>query len=856
MSYTFDNLPNAALLRADSHSQKTSIDTSSGTQKNLVSENQFWGDEQKQGLYYSYQTPNNPGYTLAHEGWSYFCHSDSRTMDAEKTAEWIREHVLTHRSKNLCVFQGYAGCGKTTLVYDILRQAKEMGSYSDYHDLYIGYNKDIDESLYIISSLQNSIVNKIVAILKEDDGMLVYKKFIDFFSIDLSKLNPLLSTHFSSLFSSDSNASLLNYAKAIYENRNSPNEALDKEYRVQFNTAFETKIAKFLYYNKTFKRNTNPTNDCLNILVYFDLLWHCAVSVVKKTTNAANHLIIYDNLDIIDNHEIVANFIDTLVIALSNYCDFKQKLEDLSDEYHKHLPSFKAILTVRKITYSEISKFFEVRNNERKITPPDIDFLDVSCLYPPANVLKYKSGVFLNNLDEYVPNTAKSYNRIKDYLTEINQMSDELFSEIKVSELFNQNIRACANIFDQVISSSSYEKHIKVSKNLSVSAKSAIWIHIICKILKDNKVWDNLGYNSNSLDDTTHPTTLSRMILTLLSNYKQGFYEKIDNFDSCDVSFKDIVQTFENFPFCDIRNKSEWNESIQEAIVKKCSKNDTRERIIETIAKMLQRNELKDKNNNSVEDLELWRRPIFYTKNSFSIIDINTTKNYLRNQINNFNNPNYPITRFCITDEGSTFVEKIATHFEFASIRFNDNNAVPLCCINDEILLDSLISTVYNEVKNCVKKQVWLVGYFGGTTIKGKNVYLKKNFHPRTESNKPQLHIVRMIYDHINYLNSYREILDSEGKARSSLDICLTKWIGKYLQLYNYHLFDLLKDTVGKNNNNVWLDLKYLYWLVYEDKTNGKFVSINRFNEDYNRITTEKYVIRDEELINKAMIIK
>ena len=122
-----------------------------------------------------------------------------------------------------------------------------------------------------------------------------------------------------------------------------------------------------------------------------------------------------------------------------------------------------------------------------------------------------------------------------------------------------------------------------------------------------------------------------------------------------------------------------------------------------------------------------------------------------------------------------------------------------------------------------------------------KDDYLRQPFHPRTDEFLPQLHIIRTIYDHIDYLNDYRAYLcenyDHESETFKELNYCLIKWIGEYLQLYRVYWFDKLKQTLGEYNNNVWLDLKYLYALIVKDdkkigrnikSMNNKYITIGR----------------------------
>ncbi len=853
MSYTYENLPASSFLRADPHAQKTSIKTSDGI-RYLVNKDQFWGNDTNEGLYYDYNNDDNlTGYTYSQEGWNSYKNRPINQMKKEQTNSWIKKHIIQPHKKSLCVIQGYAGCGKTTFVYDLLNKALSTGSYSDYHDMYIGYNSNVNENNLIFTSILSNLIIKITNELKQKDGIRIYKTFINLFRIELSDLNPSLG-EIEGAFYSESNTSLYKCALDIYNNTDDKKtNELDVNFRVQFKTLFDTMVKRFhASQNNTIIDNSH-NQIYMDILICIDLLWHCAVSIVRNNNNT-NHIIVYDNLDIIDNHKIVADFIDTLREIMRNYCAFKENVYQLSEEEKNALPSFKIIITVRKITYGAISRFREVSNSERGQHAPDVDFLDVSNLYPPSNVLKHKSKMLLNNINDYIPDCLTVRPDIEYYLKEISEIPHDLFDEIKISELLNQNIRACSNLLEEVIGSSLYKEHLKLLNQYDLPAqkccRTAIWICIICTILKENNVWNNLGYNLSSSKALYHPTTLSRMLLTYLSNHRDGYNRGDDRFKSYDVSLKEIVKTFSKIPFCVLPENYNWKKEIIPYMMNDVHEEDTIKLIVDMLSKMLQRNE-------SVETLELWRRPIYYTRNTFPIVDISTTKEYLFNQIPDILNNKNNSTFFCITDEGSTLVEKIVTHFEFSSVRLNEEEAVPLCSVRDTKTIDLLVNRVFKHVNLCATKQIWLMDYYINNNSTNISVYLNELFHPRTEGFEAQLHIVRMIYDHIVYLNVCRENLREQGQLTANLDACFLKWIGRYLKLYKNKLYDTLENTCSSYNNKVWLELKYLYYINYNNLCGDCFISINRNAEESKKLIKEKPFNVDEwTLLHKSMLKK
>lgn len=370
-------------------------------------------------------------------------------------------------------------------------------------------------------------------------------------------------------------------------------------------------------------------------------------------------------------------------------------------------------------------------------------------------------------------------------------------------------------------------------------------------------------------------------------NQRRNYRRDAENYSTTEVSFKEIVQTFERFPFVE---GNQVTSSIVEKSANDYSVEKSREKIINALSNMLKRNTKLDRINPN-DEIELWRRPIYFTTNAFSLVDDmgnDNIYNELSHQISQFGTPNARITNFCLTDEGYTFIDKIATHFEFYSVRYNGNDAVPLCNLTEVDDVDKIVDRVFKKVERCVKNQKWLISFYirqyGNMTLdpnsqvldptsdcfgkdspdfkKCLNQYLGEKFHPRTESNRPQMHIVRTIYDHIRYLNDFRDSIIFENVPNlQELNICILRWIGEYLQLYRTNLYDLLDETIG-SFNNVYLDLKYLYWLIYSDTSSNHLplddsrkrnLSIFRTDNLYEGSTMK---ISKAELLNDPMLVR
>lgn len=864
MSYDYNTLSGAALLRADPYSQRIMIKNGE-IEKPLVSDKAFWGEKPSSSLYYSFRAPENKdGYAVACEGWNDYSEKTTDQMNPEQTQEWVQDNLYNTNNQNLCVIQGYAGCGKTTFVQSLLYDLKAFDSCFEYHNFYIGYIENAIENTFIPSSIRTKLEEKIINTLKNDRGLDIYNCFINIIKSDLEELSPDLHSTFAPVFYADDEGSLYKYAIQLYENRNTENlEECIKNFRVQFNQSLNSKAG--IYRLSSSNKNTTPYNELLGVLLFVDLLWCCALYISGEVSSNVNQFIIYDNLDIIENHYIVSDFIDILRSVHSNYNKFKRQSK-------QSLPCFKVVLTVRKITYAGISKFIEVGGDEENQITTDVDFIDISNLYVSSNVLKHKASTLLDSLDDYVPANAPCRAKITNYLMEIKDSSNKVFRDIEFSRFLNHNLRACANMMEQVIFSNSYQKNISSKEQRSISlpnkCKSAIWIHSICKVLNKNHVWENLGYNRSDSDKLLYPSTISRMILTYLRNCRLGYTQDKEGFLSSDVSFKDIVNVFEKIPFAKYPKNQSW-DSIKDDLNNTYNSKDVQTIIVNSIAKMLQRNAL-------FERTELWRRPLYYTYNAFPLNNYDEITKRLSHQIEDeFGKQKSIITSFCITDEGDTFVKQVATHFEFYSVRYNNNDSEePICCIYDEKKLNKLISRVYQQVEYCVEKQTWLMDYYINNYHLNKNDYLSELFHPRTSDFIPQLHIVRTIYSHIDYLNVCRNYfykLFRNDSRFDRLNECLLSWIGKYLKLYRNSFYDRLKDTLGEYNNKIWIDLRYLYWLITLDNRKIgnveigtkiiRYITLNRFSHiqkarDKNRIINSKYKISNDELLKNNYYIE
>jgi len=287
---------------------------------------------------------------------------------------------------------------------------------------------------------------------------------------------------------------------------------------------------------------------------------------------------------------------------------------------------------------------------------------------------------------------------------------------------------------------------------------SSVFLHLVCKILKKEHIWDSQCLDLTNHTDakgSKHDTSLSRLILTYLCNNETN-----------SVSICDIFEKFEKIFDYDY--------------------------ICKIVGQMLTR----------ITD-EIWRRPLYYSKNA--LVNESKILDKLMEQYNDYNNGKFTeLVEFCICESGCTFVEKIVPHFEFYSTRLASNSE-PLYCINDVEVLKNNLCTVYNQIKICCDKQESFKNNYISKYNIAKEKYLELPFHPKTHQGNSQLHIERVIFSHIAYLNEYRKYLFKNMVAvMESFNDVLLEYIGKYLELYflKIHPISKQRETIAQIMQN------------------------------------------------------
>ena len=337
------------------------------------------------------------------------------------------------------------------------------------------------------------------------------------------------------------------------------------------------------------------------------------------------------------------------------------------------------------------------------------------------------------------------------------------------------------------------------------------------------------------------------------------------------VSLNSIIELMGKVPFIKIKT-SDTNAQIENRYKEVVGK-DTSDRIISLLAEMCSTgSSVTEPTIRGYEDEdELWRRPIYFVggvKLAHTAASLDELKKYFKKCAQD--DIMSERLKFSITDEGCVIVSDIIASFEFYSARYNSSKyAKPLHQVNSTSELKVIIQSVFEAINLCCQRQILFMKEYiesydeNLSDNEKKDMYLKEFFHPRTnprfhdnygtknliaESFRPQLHIVRVIYNHIAYLNEVKNLF-----AKNNMDfMCkdITEYIGNYLNLYKETFFSVLENTVGEYNNSVYKDLEllYLHQIKMYDEGINENVDITRKNKELLK------KLREESLKNKKIL--
>lgn len=811
-------IPLKAYLRADSCSQKFEIVDESGEISSLVTEEMFWGTKSNKGLYLDYHFIDNRKIQVT-EGLSHT--QNSQTMYNDDCDIWIQNNLLQSKESKLYVIQGYAGCGKTTFVNKMITERK-----IDKENFYIDIGKDWsyqNEPYMFFSELLQTFEALMQNITKEKSSRrTAWEYFIELGSKQYLKELDIQVYDIIAEFAEIKKNS--NWNKLPYNLRR--------------------------HLNVTLKgKSNNPSNkkllhNCgqIETLTSIIILLCCAKSLtdMKMGVTQKDIKLVFDNLDVITDPAIPAENVVSLWGVIHRFNYFKNIYFIQEQEY---LPNIGFYITVRKVLFSHITSHLPDLEMQIDYNPYYINVCDISELYLSKDILKNRIAYWKKHINNDV--VLKKLERIDRVSlinlcqNEVNGDNDEqIANSINLDAFFNYNYRALSNVLSIFSENDKYASLFLYDFDNSSETKGwekvSTIVFLLTLLYRKERVWNRMGFGCIDFDKRDYPTTLNRLILNHLyvAKYGQTLYDySIDKNsipESSVVSLRKLIEEFQNIKFLSINSK--WNEKQINENYKLVSLN-TKEIVIERLADMCARNTRAAHSiayGYNSDDDELWRRPLYFIGGvtlNHTATSFKELKDYFLDLVNN--NKSDQIS-FSITDEGFVLIHDFVANFEFYSARYcREDLQKPLHHAYTVREVDALIWPVYNAVLLCCKRHGFFMNQYMKNYKKNTDSYLCLFFHPRTNphfdftgdikkisknSFRPQLHIVRVIYNHINHFNRVKKLFYfSDIYEKNQMCRSLSKWIGKYLALYKNFFFDLLEHSAFQYDNVVYNDLHKLY---------------------------------------------
>lgn len=509
---------------------------------------------------------------------------------------------------------------------------------------------------------------------------------------------------------------------------------------------------------------------------YLLILWSLALDY-HNSENANKKLMFFiDNLDCIDEyHELVefVSCIDSLTVDMSEVFD----RFILCDDGNKH------------DTFVSKIKIFIAMRETTKANLPSSHFSDAfRSIYTNKDLTEcYNKGEIIKNRIEKVfsydsSNLLKEEQKEQLYL--MRNIIDDIYTENVIYSLFNNNYRSAVEMLIKVVifHTQTMKEYLQLM-NLEQSQYKHGARGILFKFIFDE--FNRSDGNEEScfkrigvldlLNRKNNSVSICRLILSYLSNYTETKCDSGRN----SISLKDILKTFHGL-FTD--------DAIGKTLCEMFALRDT-----------------------------VWSHLI-----SFNQIDYKDSQQKTESYID-FSMINPDKTMIHYSCAGKIYIEYVATHFEFFTVRVYQESRDALFC-DSNLLRDSIthnykcvdiVNRVYTEVEKCSEslkdfnmivctKNNYLDPYHIPDFYRDSHYIcnFKRNDYDGRERRFKQFHEERIVLTHINYIDCYRSyvlnICDKINlEEKFELNEKLTKCIMKYVDLLNSDL--ILKNKKTKD---------------------------------------------------------
>lgn len=662
----------------------------------------------------------------------YYQHLYVSPKKANDYNELLKQVTISRRSR-LFFIEGFAGCGKSTLVnrifYDITNNEKRAYDYSDFnyklgnsrYDYNYGANTCPESNDEVNSLIREKLAVRIASYLNED--LKVYECFqylangSDIIKIDKGR------TIYNRLVNAD----------VIKETFHRANGVSEEE---KVNMVTELMRAQLLDFKTP-------------LLLATDFLWRLAQYIVLKEKSYL--YVAYDNLDAIDYPDVLESFDDELVAFienLNNYIDdVYPKISQRYEVYKK--PTFSIFATYRKITAARVNLHKHEVQTESREKSSCIVKMDVSDYFDYCDIVNNKVSYFLKEAEK-----NKIIFPAERKLEMVMELNDTKIIRERYKAFWNHNFRGCANIMQEIVDSgrACVPKGIQLMKeqcdgensteetNVSVYiGASSVFLRIICDLFRDGNI---LGSRCLNLIPLNQPveygyTTLSRLILNF---YNVKGEEQINELF---LALKGIYTPTE---------------------------------IAEELATLLDKN-------------DIWRRPLYYTMYA---LPNDGLRDALKKQAIYFESNDVSFTHYAklqLCPCGEIYINLVATSFEFFACRCLKDSK-PLYCEESLDEITQVIEKVFESVENCCKNLSTMREKIKKQRGISNEDFLNLPFHSITRSKKTQLHEERVIFSHISYLELFRQfkVMGIMDEDKKKINMTLVDAIIKYLQLYDTYI--------------------------------------------------------------------
>lgn len=832
-----------AYLRADPNSQLFRYSNSS---EDFVTPEMFW--DISGGIYLDYSQIDNRSIQVS-RGIS--ANAGRQTLYNTDCDKWIYENIYFPQSSKLFVIEGYAGCGKTTFISHLIRFHHDPDNYS-HIDVGQKWAYFEEPFMFFNESLNgfDCLVDNIMAKSRWTRDK-IWKQFFDLGS------SPERNELGSEIYNAVLGLKNVKEHSTPHDLRNHMHEYLFDNYNRSSPVNYEDSNIEWSTWHSTGRTQT---------IITLIILLKCAEYSVenRRVTSSNKYSLIFDNLDIITDPAIPAENAFMLLGVIDHYRKFKRAYHSRT---HCELPDFVIFITVRKVLLSHITSHITSHLPNLEMDHPyDISCAftcDISNLYSSEDIIRHRISYWSNRIDDR--SIIEKFSQIEEYIN-VHSNDDPVGKDdfeldylprnyINLDAFVNHNYRALSNVLSELLDNPSYTDILMRDCSTTSSKpwkKVATLIFSLSHLYRNENVWSSMGFGCTDFSLVDYPTTLGRLILNNLYAARQG--KKLNRYaadrpdipTNASVALEDIINDLYKVKFLNIDTSLSSNELFNQY---NSSELETTDLIIERLADMCARTSrlATSSYGYDAEVDELWRRPLYFTgglKLKHTAASHDELKEHFRKSLET---DTANRVMFSITDEGLTLINDIVASFEFYSARYcNVSTAKPLHQATSVEELNALIKPVFDAIQRCCERNIFFKDQYLMQYRISLNQYLRCSFHPRTKprfnstgtarmklasnSFRPQLHIVRVIYTHIAYFNTIKNVF-AKSEEKIALCKCLTEWIAEYLLLYKDHFYSLLKDTVCKYDNKVYEllnNLKDEQLKQYALGRSGKNISIAR----------------------------